>query len=141
MKKEIIEIGVMFRGFTIVNHFFKSLPELKNFNTDLRSSFLSAINGFIESSYKNCFLEYLEMKNYLFIFKVEEIKSSDFPENEPLTFYLLVEKFKNPDKILNKFNEKVMPLIQHFKQKYNQTNFSRISQFKSFKVHLKDYFT
>ena len=30
MKKEIIETGVMFRGFTIVNHFFKSLPELKN---------------------------------------------------------------------------------------------------------------
>ena len=141
MKKEIIETGVMFRGFTIVNHFFKSLPELKNFNTDLRSSFLSAIDTFIQSSYKNCFLEYLEMKNFLIIFKVEEIQSSDFTEKEPLTFYLLVEKFKKPDKILNKFNEKILPLIQQFKMKYNHVNFSKISQFRPFKEQLKEYFT
>ena len=141
MKNEILETGVIFRGYTVVNHFFKNLPELENFDTDLRNSFLTAINAFIQCAYKNSYLEYLEMDDILFMFKIEEIQSSDFHENEPLIFYILIEKFKNPDKILKKFNEKVMPLIQQFKMKYNRVNFSKVSQFRPFKEQLKDYFT
>ena len=76
MLKELIEVGLIFRGFTIVSHTFKELPTQMDIGDkkDLRSAFISAISTFAESAFSNNNLEYLESGNILFIFKFSSIK-------------------------------------------------------------------
>ncbi len=97
--KTLYEIGIVFRGFILVNYILKELPEQlerhkKEKNKDLRGAFISAISTFAQSFFKSSSLEYLESDNVLFIFKMSEVRSSDSSMKEPLIMYGLCEKKK-----------------------------------------------
>ncbi len=142
--KDLYEIGIVFRGFLLVNHKFKKLPVVKDARStdvDLRSAFISAITTFAESAFGNTSLEYLEMQNFLFIFKINLIQPSDNNEEEPVILYGLVErKRKNADKFVRKFFEKATPIIELFKQKYNHKDFTELDQFKPFSDEMRNFF-
>ena len=97
-KDNLIEIGFIFRGFTIISHTFKELQIQKKEDNmkDLRSAFVSAISSFAETAFNNNNLEYLESGNILFIFKMSKVKSRGAKSDEPLILYGLTQKKKNP---------------------------------------------
>ncbi|MFW9877273.1 MAG: hypothetical protein ACFFG0_29635 [Candidatus Thorarchaeota archaeon] len=140
--KELYEIGFVFRGFVLVNHVFKVLPVQKEHgvNKDLRGAFISAINAFTETAFQKSSLEYLESGNILFIFKMAEIQSEDNNTKESLILYGLVDKSKKKsDKLVNKFFERVDPMLQLFVQKFEGANFSELNQFELFEKSMVDF--
>ena len=139
----LFEIGIVFRGFVIVNHKFTSKPELNSKSTadDLRGAFIDAINSFAKTTFKNCSLEYLEMKNFLFIFKIGEILAGDSNMNEPFIMYGLSKRKRNSDRFVKKFYEKLELIMQYFKQKFSGEDFTEIQKFQAFKNDMKNYFS
>jgi hypothetical protein len=144
--REIYEIGIVFRGFVIVSNIFKKHPSQKESDViqDLSAAFISAISSFAQTAFTNNSLEYLESGNILFIFKMSEVKSGDNNSDfkEPIIMYGLTEKKKkkNPDKFVKKFLDKLNPILENFIQKYNNADFTELTQFKSYKDEIKRYF-
>ena len=141
--KELYELGFVFRGFVLVSHDFKNLPDEKELgvNKDLRGAFISAINAFADTAFNKSSIEYLESGNILFIFRMAEAQSSDNTMKESLILYGLVDKSKKKsDKLVRKFFEKVDPILQLFVQKFNGANFSELNQFEFFEQVIKEFF-
>jgi hypothetical protein len=141
--KELYEIGFVFRGFVLLTHQFKNLPEEKELgaNKDLRGAFISAINAFADTAFNKSSIEYLESGNILFIFKMAEIQSEDNDIKEALILYGLVDKSKKKsDKLVRKFFEKVEPILELFIQRFAGKNFSELNQFESFEKTVAEFF-
>lgn len=141
--KDIYDVGIVFRGFVLVNNEFRELPTEKDSESkrDLRGAFISAISSFAESAFTNNHLEYLESGNFLFIFKMGEVKSNDNKLSEPIILYGLTEKKKkSPNKTVRKFLGKAELILQSFIQKFNGKDFTELNQFEPFKENLIDYF-
>ena len=141
--KELYEIGIVFRGFVLVNYEFKKLEKkenLKKVSKDLRGGFISAINMFAKNAFNNLSLEYLESSNILFIFKAYEIQAADYDGKETIILYGLVDKKKkDTDKFVKKFLQKIDPILNLFISRYTNKDFSEINQFKPFKNEIKEY--
>ncbi len=141
--KELYEIGIVFRGFVLVNHVFKNIKikdNLKNPNKDLRGAFISAINIFVKNAFNNLSLEYLESNNILFIFKAFDILPSDSDEKEPIILYSLIDKKKkDTDKFVKKFLEKIEPISLLFVSRYSNKDFSELNQFEAFQNEIKEF--
>ncbi|MBD3254162.1 MAG: hypothetical protein GF383_03675 [Candidatus Lokiarchaeota archaeon] len=71
---------------------------------------------------------------------MSKITSCDNSREEPLILYGLIEKRKKPDKMTKKFLDKVQPIIQEFKLRYEGKDFTELSQFEAFKNEIKGYF-
>jgi len=141
--KELYELGFVFRGFVLISHNFKDLPDEKELGVskDLRGAFISAINAFADTAFNKSSIEYLESGNILFIFRMAEAQSSDNIVKEPLILYGLVDKSKKKsDKLVRKFFERVDPILQLFIQKFNGANFSELNQFEHFQKVVKEFF-
>jgi hypothetical protein len=141
--KELYEIGIVFRGFVLVNYEFKKLDNGKNLNRlnkDLRGSFISAITLFAKNAFNNLSLEYLESGNILFVFKVYEIEAADCDVKEPIILYGLLDKRKkDTDKIVKKFLQKIDPILNLFISRYANKDFSEINQFEPFQNDIKEF--
>jgi len=141
--KELYELGFVFRGFVVVSHDFKNLPDKKELGVskDLRGAFISAINAFADTAFNKSSIEYLESGNILFIFKMSEIQSNDNTVKEALILYGLADKSKKKsDKLTRKFFEKTDPMLQLFIQKFNGANFSELNQFEPFEKIVENFF-
>lgn len=135
------ELGIVFRGFVMVSHEFKPYSVSGKTTKDLRGSFISAINTFIETAFQNTELEYLESGNTLFVFKIGQIKPKDYPDKEAVILYGLLEKTKKKtDKIVKKFLEKVKPILELFAQRYHDADFSELDQFHPFQQEIVKFF-
>ncbi len=141
--KEIYEAGVILRGFTLVNYIIRnvSVKTKKEVHKDLRSSFISAITQFVEKAFQGSTLEYLESGDILFIFITETIQAGDFNTVENILAYAICDKKKNIDKQVEKVREKLKLMLIHFKQKYNNENFTIIDKFQDFKPEIEKFFT
>ena len=141
--KELYEIGIVFRGFILVNYEFKKMESkssLKNVSKDLRGGFISAINIFAQTAFNNLSLEYLESGNILFIFKALEIQAANYQVKEPVILYGLVEKKKkDADKFVKKFLEKIDPILNLFVTRYNDKDLTEYSQFSPFQNEIRDF--
>ena len=141
--KELYEIGIVFRGFVLVNYEFKKIEKkdkLSNVNMDLRGGFISAINIFAKTAFNNLSLEYLESRNILFIFKALEMQAENCNLKEPVVLYGLVDKKKKySDKFVKKFLEKIDPLLKLFITRYNNKDLTELNQFESFQNEIKDF--
>jgi len=144
--KGLLEVGVVFRGFILVNKHLKDSPQLEKKSedslTDPRGAFISAIDSFAKQAFSNVPLEYLESGALLFIFKLGEIKSSDSIAKEPIIMYGLVEKpKKKTDKVVKSFLKEVQPLLDSFITIYSNKDFSEADQFKIFKENIVAHFS
>ena len=141
--KELYEIGIVFRGFILVNCEFMKIEKEENVskaNKDLRGSFISAINMFAKNAFNNLCLEYLESGNILFVFKAYEIQVADSVDKEPIILYgLLDKKKKDTDKIVKKFLSKIDPILNLFISRYAHKDFSEITQFEPFQNDIKEF--
>ncbi|MBY8982766.1 MAG: hypothetical protein KGD57_07445 [Candidatus Lokiarchaeota archaeon] len=139
----LLEIGIVFRGFVIVNHKFKVISNVSSTNIadDLRGAFIDAINSFAKSAFHNCSLEYLEMQNFLFIFKIGEVLAGDSNLKEPFIMYGLSKRRRNSDRFVKKFYEKLDFVMEFFTQKYAGEDFTEVQKFQDFKDDMKDYFS
>jgi len=141
--KELYEIGIVFRGFILVNYEFKKLEKKENHtkvNKDLRGSFISAINLFAKNAFNNLSLEYLESSNILFIFRAYEIQAADYDGKEPIILYGLVDKKKrDTDKFVKKFLQKIDPILTLFISRYANKDLSEFNQFKPFQNDIKEF--
>jgi hypothetical protein len=140
--KDLFEVGIVFRGFILTKYKFREFennPQEDN-DQDLRGAFISAINTFADKAFINTSLEYLEMDKYLCIFKIRSIKPKMSKDNEPLIIYGITESQRKPDKYVEKFFEKVNPIIEQFTVTYQGADFTELNQFDSFKRELKEYF-
>jgi len=141
--KELYEIGIVFRGFILVNYEFKKLDNEGNqsrADKDLRGSFISAINTFAKNAFNNLALEYLESSNILFVFKAYEIQAVDCNEKEPIILYGLVDKKKkDTDKFVKKFLHKIDPILNLFITRYANKDLSEINQFEPFQNDIKEF--
>ena len=127
----------------MVNYIFKPIQKEKDpkkVNKDLRGAFITAINSFAENAFNNLSLEYLESNNILFIFKSIEIEALNSRFKEPLILYGLADKGrKDTDKFVRKFIEKIEPILQLFKTRYNNKDFTELSQFQPFKEEIREF--
>jgi len=141
--KELYEIGIVFRGFILVNYEFKKIAKRdtnKNVNMDLRGGFISAITLFAKTAFNNLSLEYLESGNILFIFKVLEMQAANCNEMEPVILYGLVDKKKkDTDKYVKKFLEKIDPILNLFVTRYNKKDLTEYNQFGPFRNEIKEF--
>ena len=87
--KNLLEIGIIFRGFILCNYHYEEEVNKKDNYNDLRGPFLASINHFVSQAFNNNPLEYLESGKHMFIFKVGEIKAKDSPKHqkEPVILY------------------------------------------------------
>lgn len=121
----------------------KEIPVQKEsgINKDLRGAFISAINTFVDTAFKNNSMEYIESGNILFIFKIAQIQSGDNRVKEPIILYGLVDKSKKKsDKLVRKFFERVDPMLQLFIQKYDEADFTELNQFEPFQEIIQEFF-
>jgi hypothetical protein len=141
--KELYEIGIVFRGFILVNCEFKKIEKEENqstVNKDLRGSFISAINTFAKNAFNNLSLEYLESSNILFVFKAYEIQATDCNDKEPIILYGLIDKKKkDTDKFVKKFLQKIDPILTLFISRYGNADFSEMNQFEPFQNDIKEF--
>jgi hypothetical protein len=141
--KELYEIGIVFRGFILVNCEFKKIDKEEKqtkANKDLRGSFISAINTFAKNAFNNLSLEYLESSNILFVFKAYEIQAVDCNDKEPIILYGLVDKKKkDTDKFVKKFLQKIDPILTLFISRYANKDLSEINQFEPFQNDIKEF--
>jgi hypothetical protein len=142
--KELYEIGIVFRGFILVNYEFKKVEKRDNRSTvsmDLRGGFISAITLFAKNAFNNLSLEYLESGNILFIFKALEIQAANCNLKEPVVLYGLVDKKKkDADKFVRKFLEKIDPILNLFITRYANKDLTEQGQFKPFQNEIKEFF-
>jgi len=141
--KELYEIGIVFRGFILVNYEFKKAEKKDNrvnIDMDLRGGFISAITLFAKNAFNNLSLEYLESGNILFIFKALEMQAANCDQKEPVILYgLLDKKKKDADKFVRKFLEKIDPILNLFITRYNNKDLTEITQFEPFQNEIKDF--
>ena len=141
--KDLYEIGFVFRGFVLVNYEFKKIEKrdkLSNVNMDLRGGFISAINIFVKSAFKNLSLEYLESGNILFIFRALEMQAENSDVKEPVILYGLIDKKKkDTNKFVKKFLEKIDPLLNLFVTRFNNKDLTELNQFGPFQNEIKDF--
>jgi hypothetical protein len=134
----ILEIGLMFRGYVLVNACRSDI----RIDKSNRSSLLSAIMTFAQSAFSYNKLEYLEVNKYIITVSEDTIKSRDNPIPEPLIGYAVLEKKKRkPEKYLRKV---IKPLInrciESFKEEFNGKYLAEVSQFIEFKEKLFEFF-
>ena len=141
--KELYEIGIVFRGFILVNCEFRKVEKKDNrstINMNLRGGFISAITLFVKSAFNNLSLEYLESGNILFIFKALEMQDANCDQKEPVILYGLVDKKKkDADKFVKKFLEKIDPILNLFITRYSNRDLTELNQFKPFQNEIKAF--
>ncbi len=141
--KELYEIGIVFRGFILVNCEFKKIEKkdnLSNVSLDLRGGFISAITLFAKNAFNNLSLEYLESGKILFIFKALEMQAANCNLKEPVVLYGLVDKKKkDTDKFVRKFLEKIDPILTLFVTRYSNKDLTELNQFEPFQNEIKKF--
>ncbi|MFX1259289.1 MAG: hypothetical protein ACFFAN_15650 [Promethearchaeota archaeon] len=152
LRDQIVEVGIIVRGFVLTSYkfkkHFKKKDEDQDIAKDLRGSFITAINSFAGQLFKNVALEYFESGNLIFVFKTSQIITElskiegGIRSKEPLIIYGLLEKGKKKaDKLSKKFLEKIQPILSLFNIRYSNCDFTELDQFKPFKKEIKALFT
>jgi len=137
----IREVGLLFRGFTLVKKSYHKTT-LGKIDTDLRSGLLTALLNFAETIFATGAVEYFEGNKFTLAFINEEILADDSIEPELLVSYAIIDKQK---KKMDKYVYKIIhPLLikvaKEFKAQNEGKNLSEISQFKIFKKNLDEIF-
>jgi len=134
------EVGLMFRGFTLVKKTFHKTDKGK-IDTDLRSGLLDAILSFAESAFMESSIEYFQGKKFIIVFTKDEIMSNDGLEPEVLTSYAILDRSKKIEKYIHKI---VQPLLKQAIDEFSSLNMgknlSEVSQFKEFKIKLDEIY-
>ena len=136
----IREVGLLFRGFTLVKKSFHKTT-IGKIDSDLRSGLLTALLNFAETAFSTGSVEYFQGNRFTIAFINTTILSEDCKEPELLVSYAIIDRQKKIDKFIRKT---VNPLLNkvaiEFKSQNEGRNLSEVSQFKVFKKSLDSIF-
>ena len=136
----IREVGLLFRGFTLVKKSYHKTT-LGKIDTDLRSGLLTALLNFAETIFATGAVEYFEGNRYTLAFINEKILADDSIEPELLVSYAIIDKQKKIDKYVSKIIHPLLTKVaKEFKAQNEGKNLSEISQFKIFKKNFDEIF-
>ena len=133
----IREAGIIFQGIPIV---FTSYHRASKDNLDLvcSSGLMSGLLSFAECLMSP--IEYFESSKYSIIFKKGKINDHEGKEQEIVAF-LIIDKDDRLEKYLRK---SILPLLEKllkkFTSQFNGCNFTKASQFETFKKTLDKLF-
>jgi len=132
----IREVGLLFRGFTLVKKSYHKTT-LGKIDSDLRSGLLTALLNFAETAFSTGSVEYFQGNRFTIAFINAKILADDSVEPELLISYAIIDKQKRIDKYVNKLvNPLLIKVVENFKAQYEGKNLSEVSQFKIFKKTL-----
>jgi len=132
----IREVGLLFRGFTLVKKSYHK-TSLGKIDADLRSGLLTALLNFAETAFSTGTVEYFQGNRYTIAFINARIKSDDSLEPELLVSYAIIDRQKKIDKYIHKIvNPLLIKVANEFKSQNEGKNLSEVTQFKSFKNSL-----
>ncbi|NHJ20706.1 MAG: hypothetical protein EAX91_07190 [Candidatus Lokiarchaeota archaeon] len=136
----IREVGLLFRGFTLVKKSFHKTTVGK-IDADLRSGLLTALLNFAETAFSTGSVEYFQGNRFTIAFINSTIISEDSMEPELLLSYAIIDRQKKIDKFIRKtINPLLQKVTQEFKSQNDGKNLSEVSQFKNFKTSLDKIF-
>ena len=136
----IREVGLLFRGFTLVKKSFHKTT-IGKIDADLRSGLLTALLNFAETAFSTGSVEYFQGNKFTIVFINARILSDDSNEPELLVSYAIIDRQKKIDKYIRKIaNPLLNKVAQEFKSQNEGKNLSEVSQFKSFKQSLDKIF-
>ena len=132
----IREVGLLFRGFTLVKKSYHK-TSLGKIDADLRSGLLTALLNFAETAFSTGTVEYFQGNRFTIAFINAKIKSDDSLEPELLVSYAIIDKQKKIDKYIQKIvNPLLNKVANELKSQNEGKNLSEVTQFKSFKNSL-----
>ncbi len=132
----IREVGLLFRGFTLVKKSYHKTT-LGKIDSDLRSGLLTALLNFAETAFSTGAVEYFQGNRFTIAFINANIIAEDSIEPELLISYAIVDKQKKIDKYVKKLvNPLLIKVAENFKAQYEGKNLSEVSQFKIYKKTL-----
>ena len=132
----IREVGLLFRGFTLVKKSYHKTT-LGKIDADLRSGLLTALLNFAETAFSTGTVEYFQGNRFTIAFINARIKSDDSLEPELLVSYAIIDRQKKVDKYIQKIvNPLLIKVANEFKSQNEGKNLSEVTQFKSFKNSL-----
>jgi hypothetical protein len=136
----IREVGLLFRGFTLVKKSFHKTT-IGKIDADLRSGLLTALLNFAETAFSTGSVEYFQGNRFTIAFINAKILSDDSNEPELLVSYAIIDRQKKIDKYIRKIaNPLLIKVAQEFKSQNEGKNLSEVSQFKNFKQSLDKIF-
>ncbi|MHA1241509.1 MAG: hypothetical protein ACTSQU_12090 [Promethearchaeota archaeon] len=136
----IREVGLLFRGFTLVKRSYHKTT-LGKIDADLRSGLLTALLNFAETAFSTGSVEYFQGNRFTIAFMNANILADDSVEPELLISYAIIDKRKRIDKYVNKLvNPLLAKVAEVFKAQNEGKNLSEVSQFKLFKETLDKIF-
>jgi len=136
----IREVGLLFRGFTLVKKSYHKTT-LGKIDADLRSGLLTALLNFAETAFSTGAVEYFQGNRFTIAFINAKILSDDSNEPELLVSYAIIDRQKKIDKYVRKIvNPLLIKVAQEFKSQNEGKNLSEVSQFKIFKLSLDEIF-
>jgi len=136
----IREVGLLFRGFTLVKKSFHKTT-IGKIDADLRSGLLTALLNFAETAFSTGSVEYFQGNRFTIAFINARILSDDSNEPELLVSYAIIDRQKKIDKYIRKIaNPLLIKVAQEFKLQNEGKNLSEVSQFKNFKQSLDKIF-
>ena len=136
----IREVGLLFRGFTLVKKSFHKTT-IGKIDADLRSGLLTALLNFAETAFSTGSVEYFQGNRFTIAFINAKILSDDSNEPELLVSYAIIDRQKKIDKYIRKIaNPLLIKVAQEFKLQNEGKNLSEVSQFKNFKQSLDKIF-
>ncbi len=132
----IREVGLLFRGFTLVKKSYHKTT-LGKIDSDLRSGLLTALLNFAETAFATGAVEYFQGNRFTIAFINASILADDSVEPELLISYAIIDKQKRIDKYVKKLvNPLLTKVAANFKARYEGKNLSEVSQFKIYKKTL-----
>jgi len=132
----IREVGLLFRGFTLVKKSYHKTT-LGKIDADLRSGLLTALLNFAETAFSTGSVEYFQGNRFTIAFINAKILSDDSNEPELLVSYAIIDRQKKIDKYVSKIvNPLLSKVVKEFKKQNEGKNLSEVTQFKIFKKSL-----
>ena len=132
----IREVGLLFRGFTLVKKSYHK-STLGKIDADLRSGLLTALLNFAETAFSTGSVEYFQGNRFTIAFINAKISSDDSNEPELLVSYAIIDRQKKIDKYIRKIvNPLLSKVVKEFIRQNEGKNLSEVTQFKIFKESL-----
>jgi hypothetical protein len=132
----IREVGLLFRGFTLVKKSFHKTT-IGKIDSDLRSGLLTALLNFAETAFSTGSVEFFQGNRFTIAFINTTILSEDCLEPELLVSYAIIDRQKKIEKFIRKtVNPLLHKVALEFKSQNEGKNLSEVSQFKDFKKSL-----
>ncbi len=143
MKKDIYEVGILFRGFSVCYVEFQKVES--GLQKELRDGVFQGLVSFA-NALAGINYSFFSMKKMTIFFTKKKLVGKEFCGNEDIICYVITEskekknRFENEDEKRMSKNLKVMEnILDEFIEKYKDTSMCEVSMYDDFKLNIKKH--